>query len=66
MKTKTKEKKFDCLANKWRAQEIIYENIKDMTDGEIIEYFRKSVEKSSLGEWWKALNERKESVLTEN
>lgn len=66
MKTKTKEKKFDCLAEKWRAQEIIYEKIKDMTDDEIIEYFRRSVEKSSLGEWWKAVNAKNEVLLTEN
>ncbi len=61
---KTKNKTFDCLANKWRAQEIIYENIKGMTDEEVIEYFRKSIQKSSLGDWWKALNEKKESMLT--
>ena len=64
MKTKNKNKTFDCLANKWQAQEIIYENIKGMTDEEVIEYFRKSIQKSSLGDWWKALNEKKESMLT--
>lgn len=39
MKSKT-EKKFDCIAFKRKAQSIIYEEIKDMSDEEILEYWK--------------------------
>jgi hypothetical protein len=55
MKTKNNDKSFDCLSNKWHVEELIYEETKEMTDNEIIDYFKKSVEKSSLGPWWQLL-----------
>lgn len=62
MKTKINNKKFDCLANKWQAEELIYEETKDLTDNEILEYFRKSVRDSKLDAWWKSLKKQTPTV----
>ena len=51
MKTKTKEKAFDCLINKWQVEELIYKETKNMSDIELIEYFKKSVNESNLKIW---------------
>lgn len=64
MKAKTKKKKFDCLENKWRIQEQIYDETKNMTDKEIIQYFNKSVEESHLSEWLKKI--KKNSTINKN
>ena len=34
------EKKFDCIEFKRKAQSIIYEEIKDMSDEEMLEYWK--------------------------
>ncbi|MEK6674352.1 MAG: hypothetical protein AABZ47_01705 [Planctomycetota bacterium] len=44
MKMKNSEKPFDCVEFKRRAQEQIYEKIKNMTPTEEIEFFRQAVE----------------------
>ena len=49
-----KSEKFDCLENKWRIEKKIYNEIKDMTIKEKCQYFHKSIEESSLKDWWKA------------
>jgi hypothetical protein len=36
----TTEKSFDCLAYKWEVQTEIYQEIKDQTPEQQIEYFR--------------------------
>ena len=36
----TTEKAFDCLAFKWKVQAEIYQEIKDRTPEQQIEYFR--------------------------
>ena len=51
--TQTKiEKKFDCLEFKQQAQELIYQDIQNLSLPEQIEYFRFLAESSPLGEWW--------------
>ncbi len=50
----TKKKTFDCLEFKRRTQARIYEEIRDMTLDEQLEYFRIRAENGPLGEWWKA------------
>ena len=35
------EKSFDCLAFKWKVQAEIYQEIKDQTPEQQIEYFRR-------------------------
>lgn len=52
MKTK---KGFDCLAFKDRAQERIYEEIKELTVAEQVEYYNRRAERGPLGEWWRSL-----------
>ncbi len=39
-----KKKKFDCVAMKRRGAEIVYEQIKDMTIDEELEYWRKGTD----------------------
>ena len=52
------EKNFDCLKFKQQAQEKIYEEIKNLTPTEQVEYFRQEAEFSSLGQWWKSIKSR--------
>lgn len=56
------EKDFDCLKFKQQAQEKIFEQIKNFTPTEQIEYFRQEAESSSLGQWWKSVKNRSTTV----
>ncbi|MHB1037387.1 MAG: hypothetical protein ACYC35_25350 [Pirellulales bacterium] len=51
---KRAEKTFDCIAFKRKVQAEIYEDIKDLSPAEEIEYFRKKAETGPLGKWWKS------------
>lgn len=51
--TSKQAKTFDCLAYKWKVQEEIYEETKNMTPEQLIEYFGKEASGGPLGEWWK-------------
>jgi histidinol dehydrogenase len=42
---KKKKKDFDCVEMKHKIQEQIYEETKDLSDEELIEYFRKGAER---------------------
>jgi hypothetical protein len=53
-----KEKNFDCLAYKDMVQSEIYEETKDMSGEELIDYFRKSVETGPFAEFWKKIPDR--------
>lgn len=56
MTTKPKTKKaFDCIEYKRNVQLRIYEDIKNLTPQQEIEYFRKKAEEGSLGDWWKSV-----------
>ena len=52
--TKVK-KRFDCLAYKDKVQAQIYEEIKDMTPEQEIEYFNRHAETGPFAKWWKAV-----------
>jgi hypothetical protein len=58
------EKEFDCLKMKEEIQAKIYEEIKDMSAAEELEYFRKKSENSAL---WQRLvardNEKKANAF---
>ena len=49
---KKTEKTFDCIAFKRAAQMAIYEEIKNMSHDEELNYFRSHAEKGLLREWW--------------
>ena len=49
------EKTFDCLAYKDRVQAEIYEEIRDLTPQEQIEYFNRRAETGPLALWWKRI-----------
>ena len=49
------EKTFDCLKMKDEIQAKIYEEIKDLSAEEELEYFRKKANKSA---WWRGLEPR--------
>lgn len=42
----------DCIAVKRDAQSKIYEEIKNMTSMQEIEYFRRAIASSRLKDWW--------------
>lgn len=48
----TNKKEFDCIAVKREAQDRIYEDIKNMSAEQQIEYFRNAVKDSPFREWW--------------
>ena len=62
--TTTKKKKFDCMEVKRKSQMKIYEEIKEMTPEQEIDYFRRSVNKSELAKWWKSAKSHFELIET--
>lgn len=52
MTSQANKKEFDCIAKKRDAQAEIYEEIKDLSPEQQIEYFRKAVQSSQFHEWW--------------
>jgi hypothetical protein len=53
MTTQQQNKEFDCIASKREAQDQIYQETKEMSPDQQIQYFRNAVENSRLGGWWK-------------
>ena len=47
------ETSFDCLESKDRVQEEIYQEIRDLTHQEQIEYYERSARTRPLAHWWK-------------
>ena len=47
---RTNEKRFDCLAFKWKVQAEIYEETKNLTPEEEIDYFRRHAETGPFAE----------------
>jgi hypothetical protein len=54
MKTKMK-KEFDCIEFKRQVQSEMYEETRDMSAEEFLEYLRRRVEEGPGGEWWISL-----------
>ena len=52
------EKTFDCLAFKRKVQEEIYQEIKDQSPEQQIEYFRRHAETGPFAELVRQLRER--------
>ncbi len=52
------EKTFDCLAFKWKVQSEIYQEIKDRTPEEQLEYFRHRAEIGPFAELVKTLRQQ--------
>jgi hypothetical protein len=48
--SQTTEKSFDCLAFKWKVQAEIYQEIKDQTPDQQIEYFRRHAQTGPFAE----------------
>ena len=57
------EKDFDCLEFKQKAQEEAFENIKNLTPKEQINYYRTIAESSPLGDWWKTVKKKSSSNI---
>ena len=57
---KRTKKTFDCIAFKQKAQERIYEEIKDMSWEEEVTYFQRAAKSGPLGSWWKRVQEAQE------
>ena len=55
MKAPTEKKEFDCIEFKRQAQERIYEQTKNMTLAEEIEFFRRGAENGPFAELIKRL-----------
>ena len=56
MKRKAATKRFDCVAFKRRAQSKVYEDTRQMTVAEQVEYFRRRARSGALGTWWKSVS----------
>jgi hypothetical protein len=54
------EKEFDCIAFKDRVQSEIYQDIKDMSISEQVQYYRDAVANGPFAEHWKKLSEETE------
>jgi hypothetical protein len=53
------EKRFDCVACKRKVQAEMYEEIKDLSTAEQIEYVRRRAEQGPLGDWWRRVQEER-------
>ena len=58
MNEMNKPKEFDCIEFKRKVQERVYEDIKDKTSQQQIEYFRNRAENGPLGDWWRLIRRR--------
>jgi len=58
MKPSDARKTFDCLEFKRRVQEEVYEDIKDLSRAEQVEYFRRHAESGPFGSWRRELIHR--------
>jgi hypothetical protein len=56
------DENFDCVEMKRRIQAEIYEETKDLTPDQVIEYYRKSAEEGPWGDWWKKVYREAEAV----
>ncbi len=63
MKTMNNEELFDCLENKWKVSEMIYEETKELSDNELIIYFQKAINDSSLSNWWENVKQKEEVLI---
>lgn len=52
-------KTFDCVEMKRKIQERIYEETKDLTRSELIDYFRHHAETGPFAEQWKNAREHR-------
>lgn len=55
MPTKTTKTGFDAIAFKHKVQAEIYEEIKEMTPEQKIEYFRRAAETGPMADLWKRI-----------
>ena len=51
------EKSFDCLAFKWKVEAEIYQEIKDLTAEQEIDYFRRHAETGPFAELVRKLSQ---------
>jgi hypothetical protein len=56
--SQTTEKSFDCLAFKWKVEAEIYQEIKDLTPEQQIEYFRRHAQTGPFAELVAKLREQ--------
>ena len=62
MRRRKTERGLDCIAFKRKVQAEIYEEIRGLSPGEEIQYFRRRAAAWPLAEWWKALERRSETA----
>ncbi len=55
MNMKNDDRSFSSLNNKYLIEELIYNETKEMNNYQLLEYFKKSVEESSLKDWWNSI-----------
>jgi hypothetical protein len=55
----------DCVAMKRRIQAEIFEQIKDLSDEQRVEWMRRKAEQGRLGEWWKGVKALSSSIEAE-
>ncbi len=63
--SKRNRKNFDCIAYKRRVQEEIYEETKDLTIDEQVEYFSRRAQEGPLGEWWRKIQRKTDTAGAE-
>ncbi len=61
--SRSKAKKFDCIAFKRSAQAKVYEETKRLSPQEEIAYFRDRAKSGALSKWWATVRSRS-SVVT--
>jgi hypothetical protein len=62
MKRRRTKKAFDCIEFKRKVQAEIYEEIKELSPEQEIEYFRRRAATGPLGKWWQGLERYPETA----
>jgi hypothetical protein len=60
--SRSKAKKFDCIAFKRSAQAKVYEETKRLSPQEEIAYFRDRAKSGALSKWWATIRARSGST----
>lgn len=63
--TNQTDKDFDCISFKRQVQEQIFEEIKDLTIDEQVDYFSRRAQEGPLGEWWRKIQCKTDTAGTE-
>jgi hypothetical protein len=59
---KRKDRRFDCIAFKREVQARMYEETRNLSSEQLLEYFRRKVEEGPFAEYFEAVQDKEEAA----